>query len=140
MRTITCTSSIENNSANLIMLSLVCSVSDWDGGLPRVAHRPFLQRSATHSHLPSHRQLWRACIQGINTSNRNASMVVSVLILNCLFSKVDEHGIPKTFESSRIHAAALVVGEYSSEYSHWEASRSLGEWLKEEGVPGIAGE
>lgn len=56
-----------------------------------------------------------------------------------LFLQLDRFGIPKTFESSRIHAAALVVGEYSEEYSHWEASRSLGEWLKEEGVPGITG-
>jgi carbamoylphosphate synthase small subunit len=52
---------------------------------------------------------------------------------------VDKFGIPRTFESSRIHAAALVVGEYSEEYSHWEASRSLGEWLREEGIPGITG-
>ncbi len=52
---------------------------------------------------------------------------------------MDKFGIPRTFESSRIHAAALVVGEYSEEYSHWEASRSLGEWLREEGVPGITG-
>ena len=53
---------------------------------------------------------------------------------------MDKFGIPKTFESSRIHAAALIVGEYSDEYSHWEASKSLGEWLKEEGIPGITGE
>lgn len=44
-----------------------------------------------------------------------------------------------TFESSHIHVAALIVGEYTEEYNHWEASRSLGEWMKEEGVPGIAG-
>lgn len=64
---------------------------------------------------------------------------ISNPFLSLLFLQKDKFGIPKTFESSRIHAAALVVGEYSEEYSHWEASRSLGEWLKEEGIPGITG-
>mmetsp|Transcript_16398 Transcript_16398/g.24617 ORF Transcript_16398/g.24617 Transcript_16398/m.24617 type:complete len:1604 (-) Transcript_16398:380-5191(-) len=50
----------------------------------------------------------------------------------------DENGLPvKTFESKHIHASALIVQEYSAVYSHWEANRSLGEWLAEENVPGI---
>lgn len=44
-----------------------------------------------------------------------------------------------SFESSRIHAAALIVGDYTENYSHWEAVKSLGAWLKEEGIPGICG-
>lgn len=43
------------------------------------------------------------------------------------------------FESSRIHVAGLVVASYSEEYSHWLASSSLGDWLKENGVPAIYG-
>ncbi|KAH9939653.1 carbamoyl-phosphate synthase [Epithele typhae] len=47
--------------------------------------------------------------------------------------------IPPDFESSRIHIAALVVGAYSEDYSHFLASSSLGQWLKESGVPAIFG-
>ncbi|KAF8767578.1 CAD protein like [Argiope bruennichi] len=51
----------------------------------------------------------------------------------------DEHGILKWFESDRIWAAGLVVGELSDKYSHWSSSRSLSDWLKASGVPGIQG-
>ena len=29
--------------------------------------------------------------------------------------------------------------DYSHHYSHWEAKSSLGDWLKEEGIPAIGG-
>ena len=32
-----------------------------------------------------------------------------------------------------------MVCDYSSEYSHWSATSSLGAWMASEGVPGIAG-
>ncbi|KIJ53375.1 hypothetical protein M422DRAFT_25753 [Sphaerobolus stellatus SS14] len=47
--------------------------------------------------------------------------------------------LPLEFESSRIHIAALVVGYYSEEFSHFLASSSLGAWLKENNVPAICG-
>ncbi|CAO1621183.1 unnamed protein product [Parajaminaea phylloscopi] len=43
------------------------------------------------------------------------------------------------FESSRIHIAGLVVASYSEDFSHWLATSSLGDWLKENGVPAIYG-
>ena len=51
----------------------------------------------------------------------------------------DPEKIPDEFESSRIHVAAVVVGYYSEDYSHFLASSSLGQWLKESGVPAIYG-
>ncbi len=33
----------------------------------------------------------------------------------------------------------LVVCDYSESYSHWSATSSLGAWMAEEGIPGIAG-
>lgn len=42
-------------------------------------------------------------------------------------------------ESEKIHAEAIIVSDYSSEYSHWNAVESLGDWLKREKVPGITG-
>lgn len=50
-----------------------------------------------------------------------------------------EHGMDERLESWRIHAKGLVVADYSRTYSHWEAGRSLDEWLREEGVTGLTG-
>ncbi|KAJ5945906.1 Carbamoyl-phosphate synthase large subunit [Penicillium verhagenii] len=48
--------------------------------------------------------------------------------------------LPRYFESSQIHVAALVVASYAGEdYSHFLAKSSLGDWLKEQGVPAIHG-
>lgn len=52
---------------------------------------------------------------------------------------IDEYGLPAFFESNKIHTKALLVQDYSHHYSHWNAASSLGDWLKEEGVPGISG-
>ena len=40
-----------------------------------------------------------------------------------------ENGIPKFYESNRIHISGLVIADYSFEYSHWNAKNSLREWL-----------
>ncbi|RHY26357.1 hypothetical protein DYB32_007703 [Aphanomyces invadans] len=52
---------------------------------------------------------------------------------------LDEYGLTKFLESNRIHAAGLIVQDYSSHYSHWNAKSSLSEWLVREGIPAIAG-
>lgn len=54
-------------------------------------------------------------------------------------NETDELGLLKYVESSRIWAAGLVVGEYSREYSHWNAKQSLDSWLKDNNVPAIEG-
>mmetsp|Transcript_12313 Transcript_12313/g.14496 ORF Transcript_12313/g.14496 Transcript_12313/m.14496 type:complete len:1532 (+) Transcript_12313:209-4804(+) len=51
---------------------------------------------------------------------------------------MDKNGLPEFFESSKIHASGLIVQDYSHHYSHWNAASSLGDWLKEEGIPGLA--
>lgn len=48
-------------------------------------------------------------------------------------------GLPTFMESERIHAEAVIVSDYSRDYSHWNAVESLGDWLKREQVPGITG-
>uniref|UniRef100_A0A667ZIH9 Multifunctional protein CAD n=1 Tax=Myripristis murdjan TaxID=586833 RepID=A0A667ZIH9_9TELE len=50
-----------------------------------------------------------------------------------------EFGLSKWFESSRIHAAALIIGELSENPSHWSSKKSLDQWLKEQGIPGLEG-
>ena len=52
----------------------------------------------------------------------------------------DEFGLRRWFESSKIHVSALIVGDYTKNYSHWNAKKSLDEWLKENGVPAMYGQ
>lgn len=52
---------------------------------------------------------------------------------------IEENGIAAFMESGRIHAEAIIVSDYSFEYSHWNAVESLSDWLKREQVPGITG-
>ncbi|KAL4891522.1 hypothetical protein BDV59DRAFT_203428 [Aspergillus ambiguus] len=48
--------------------------------------------------------------------------------------------LPKYFESTEIHVAALVVATYAGEdYSHFLAESSLGQWLKDQGIPAMHG-
>ena len=51
----------------------------------------------------------------------------------------EEHGISKFFESDKIHCTALIISDYSFAYSHWNSQKSLGQWLKEQQVPGLFG-
>jgi carbamoyl-phosphate synthase small subunit len=48
-----------------------------------------------------------------------------------------ENQLSKNFESDRIHASALVVADYSYSHNHWNATRSLSDWLKQQGIPAI---
>lgn len=51
----------------------------------------------------------------------------------------ESNGLPTFMESDRIHASAIIVADYSHQYSHWNACESLADWLKREHVPGITG-
>ncbi|MFC2130682.1 glutamine-hydrolyzing carbamoyl-phosphate synthase small subunit [Bacteroidota bacterium] len=52
---------------------------------------------------------------------------------------VIENGLAKDFESDTVHISGLVISDYSHKYNHWNAAKSLGDWLKEHKVPGIYG-
>jgi carbamoyl-phosphate synthase small subunit len=67
-------------------------------------------------------------------------------ILVSTFPMIGNYGVPKDsetdnihdyFESDKIHVSGLIISDYSVEYSHWNADKSLGEWLKHEDVPGL---
>jgi carbamoyl-phosphate synthase small subunit len=69
-------------------------------------------------------------------------------ILTLTYPLIGNYGVPgmekdndmfRFFESNKIHISALIVSDYSREYSHWNAKRSLGDWLKENKVPAICG-
>ena len=69
-------------------------------------------------------------------------------ILVLTYPLVGNYGVPsprgdgsldRPYESGQIQVQGLVVQNYVPEYSHADAFRSLGDWLSEEGVPGISG-
>lgn len=51
----------------------------------------------------------------------------------------DQWKIKRHFESNGIQIRGLVVSEYSENYHHWNAKRSLGQWLKKHGIPALTG-
>ncbi|VEL08891.1 unnamed protein product [Protopolystoma xenopodis] len=54
-------------------------------------------------------------------------------------SCVGDLGLPSHLESDRIHVSGLVISDYSSQYSHRTATKSLHEWLFDHNVSGIYG-
>lgn len=52
---------------------------------------------------------------------------------------IEGNGLATFMESEKIHAEAIIVSDYSENYSHWNAVESLGDWLKREQIPGITG-
>jgi carbamoyl-phosphate synthase small subunit len=54
-------------------------------------------------------------------------------------SKLKADNLYKYFESYALHISGLIICDYTASYSHWNADKSLGEWLKEYKVPGIYG-
>ncbi|XP_040295619.1 carbamoyl-phosphate synthase [ammonia], mitochondrial [Bufo bufo] len=52
---------------------------------------------------------------------------------------LDSYGLMKYIESENIQVSGLLVLDYSHEYSHWGAVKSLSEWLHEEKVPALCG-
>jgi carbamoyl-phosphate synthase small subunit len=62
-------------------------------------------------------------------------------ILVCTYPLQGNYGVPdkKFFESYKIQVSGLVVSEYSDQYSHFDAKKSLSDWLKKSGIPAIQG-
>ena len=69
-------------------------------------------------------------------------------ILVMTYPLVGNYGVPasraadsieRPFESGEIQVQGLVVQRYVEQHSHHAASRSLGAWLREDGVPAVHG-
>ncbi len=52
---------------------------------------------------------------------------------------LDANGLSEYLESEKIHVKGLVVTDYSENFSHWNAVKSLGQWLQEQKIPAICG-
>ncbi|HEX2921006.1 MAG TPA: glutamine-hydrolyzing carbamoyl-phosphate synthase small subunit [Bacteroidales bacterium] len=53
--------------------------------------------------------------------------------------KDEENDLFRFYESSSIHISGMIVSDYSFEYSHWNATESLHQWLEKNNVPGVYG-
>jgi carbamoyl-phosphate synthase small subunit len=69
-------------------------------------------------------------------------------ILVFTYPLIGNYGVPRSrlldtiegsFESDRIQVKGVVVSEYSFQASHWDAVKTLSDWLKEFEVPGLFG-
>lgn len=69
-------------------------------------------------------------------------------ILVATYPLIGNYGVPgkgkedsmlKFYESDKIQVSAFVVSDYTEEFSHWNADKSLNDWMVENEVPGIYG-
>ena len=54
-------------------------------------------------------------------------------------SEITENDLFKFYESDHLQITGLIIADYSEEYSHWNASESLGQWLQRSSIPGLTG-
>ena len=90
--------------------------------------------------------VFNTAMTGYPESLTDPSYKGQILVLT--YPLIGNYGVPqdtvdnrmlKFFESDRLHISGLIVSDYSVEYSHWNAEKSLGEWLIENEIPGICG-
>ena len=62
-------------------------------------------------------------------------------ILALTYPLIGNYGVPdeRYWESEKIQISGLIVDNYSFNYSHFAAKKSLDQWLKEQNIPGIFG-
>ena len=67
-------------------------------------------------------------------------------ILVLTYPLIGNYGVPdenlednllKYFESEKIQVQGLIISDYSENYFHWNAKKSLSDWMKEHNIPGI---
>jgi len=90
--------------------------------------------------------VFNTAMTGYPESLTDPSYKGQILVLT--YPLIGNYGVPqdvvdnqllKFFESDQLHISGLIVSDYSVEYSHWNADRSLGDWLEENEIPGIYG-
>lgn len=60
-------------------------------------------------------------------------------LVTMTYPQIGNYGVnPQDFESRRIYAGGFIIREYSPVVSHWQATRSLDEYLKHYAVVGIS--
>jgi carbamoyl-phosphate synthase small subunit len=90
--------------------------------------------------------VFSTAMTGYPESLTDPSYAGQILVLT--YPSVGNYGVPSdclvqglhpSFESDRIHAAGLVISDYSEYFNHWNAGQSLSDWLVKHHVPGLYG-
>jgi carbamoyl-phosphate synthase small subunit len=90
--------------------------------------------------------VFNTAMTGYPESLTDPSYKGQILVLT--YPLIGNYGVPgekiendmyKYFESYAMHISGLIISDYTEEFSHWNAQKSLGNWLKEFQVPGIYG-
>jgi carbamoyl-phosphate synthase small subunit len=74
----------------------------------------------------------------VNTYPLNGNYGVP-LMPKTLEPYVDEHGIPRDFESLSVQVSGFIVQEICETPSHFSSRATLSQWLEKNGVPGLYG-
>jgi carbamoyl-phosphate synthase small subunit len=106
----------------------------------------FHGKSFGHNKSISGEVVFNTAMTGYPESLTDPSYKGQILVLT--YPLVGNYGVPgelrennmyKYYESYALHISGLIISDYTEEYSHWNAKKSLGEWLKEFKIPGIYG-
>ena len=83
--------------------------------------------------------VFNTAMTGYPESLTDPSYAGQILVMT--YPLVGNYGVPdpEFWESDHIHVKALIVADYSQQFSHWNAKESLASWLKREQVPAITG-
>src|SRR3989344_8995196 len=62
-------------------------------------------------------------------------------ILTFTYPLIGNWGVPQKefLESEKIHVAGLIISDLTENPSHWQSTKTLDSWLREEDIPGIYG-
>lgn len=106
----------------------------------------FLGKSFGYDKSASGEVVFNTAMTGYPESLTDPSYKGQILVLT--YPLVGNYGVPgeqkendlyKFYESYALHISGLIISDYTEEYSHWNATKSLGDWLKEFKIPGIYG-
>lgn len=88
--------------------------------------------------------VFNTAMTGYPESLTDPSYKGQILVLT--YPLIGNYGVPgsetenellRFFESYALHISGLIISDYSWEYNHWSAKKSLGDWLREYDIPGI---
>jgi carbamoyl-phosphate synthase small subunit len=90
--------------------------------------------------------VFNTSMTGYPESMTDPSYKGQILVLT--YPIIGNYGVPgndkenemyQFFESFALHISGLIVSDYTFDYSHWNAKKSLSDWLKEFEIPAIYG-
>ena len=90
--------------------------------------------------------VFNTAMTGYPESITDPSYKGQILVLT--YPLIGNYGVPdsiiedqlsKFYESEKIQVAGLIISDYSADHHHWNARKSLSDWMYEHKIPGIYG-